>query len=421
MQFFETTPIGRILNRFSNDIYKIDEVIPRTFSMFFRNCVSVTFVMVVISTSTPAFVLLILPFALLYMYIQRYYLRTSRELKRLESITRSPIYSHFQESLGGISTIRAYEQSDRFTRENEWRVDLNVRAYFPLVSANRWLAVRLEFIGSLIIFSAASLSIVSLLTTGMSAGLVGLAMSYALQTTQALNWIVRQTVEVETNIVSVERVLEYSHLQPEAPEIIRNNRPDAKWPSKGGVTFNNYSARYREGLPLVLKNINVSVKPKEKIGSPSPVILNWVNRVVVGRTGAGKSSLTLALFRIIEPASGHITIDGLNSSHIGLDDLRTRLAIIPQDSQVFEGTLRQNLDPAAIHDDVELWKALELAHLKDHVKSMEGGLNAKITEGGGNLSSGQRNLMCLARALLTPSRILVLDEGITFPHNFGRG
>ena len=277
MQFFETTPIGRILNRFSNDIYKIDEVIPRTFSMFFRNCVQVTFVMVVISTSTPAFVILILPFALLYMYIQRYYLRTSRELKRLESITRSPIYSHFQESLGGISTIRAYEQSDRFTKENEWRVDLNVRAYFPLVSANRWLAVRLEFIGSLIIFSAASLSIVSLLTTGMSAGLVGLAMSYALQTTQALNWIVRQTVEVETNIVSVERVLEYSHLKPEAPEIIRNNRPDAKWPGKGGVIFNNYSTRYREGLPLVLKNINVAIKPKEKIGSivPSRCLVNW--------------------------------------------------------------------------------------------------------------------------------------------------
>jgi ATP-binding cassette, subfamily C (CFTR/MRP), member 1 len=269
MQFFETTPIGRILNRFSNDIYKIDEVLPRTFSMFFRNCVQVMFVVVVISMSTPAFVLLIPPFALIYYYIQRYYLRTSRELKRLESVTRSPVYSHFQESLGGISTIRAYEQTDRFMKENEWRIDLNLRAYFPLVSANRWLAVRLEFIGSLIIFSAASLSIFSLLTSGMSAGLVGLAMSYALQTTQALNWIVRQTVEVETNIVSVERVLEYSYLPPEAPEIIRNNRPDAKWPSRGAVVFKNYSTRYREGLPLVLKNINFEVKPKEKVGSMS--------------------------------------------------------------------------------------------------------------------------------------------------------
>jgi len=276
MQFFETTPVGRILNRFSNDIYKIDEVIPRTFSMFFRNTVQVAFVMVVISTSTPAFVVLILPFAGIYYYIQRYYLATSRELKRLESITRSPVYSHFQESLGGISTIRAYEQMDRFMRENEWRIDINTRAYFPLISANRWLAVRLEFIGSLIIFSAASLSIVSLFTTGISAGLVGLAMSYALQTTQALNWIVRQTVEVETNIVSVERVLEYSRLPSEAPEIVRNHRPDSKWPSRGGVSFNNYSTRYRDGLPLVLKNITFQVKPREKVGStPSPPF-QWV-------------------------------------------------------------------------------------------------------------------------------------------------
>jgi len=276
MQFFETTPVGRILNRFSNDIYKIDEVIPRTFSMFFRNTVQVAFVMVVISTSTPAFVVLILPFAGIYYYIQRYYLATSRELKRLESITRSPVYSHFQESLGGISTIRAYEQMDRFMRENEWRIDINIRAYFPLISANRWLAVRLEFIGSLIIFSAASLSIVSLFTTGISAGLVGLAMSYALQTTQALNWIVRQTVEVETNIVSVERVLEYSRLPSEAPEIVRNHRPDSKWPSRGGVSFNNYSTRYRDGLPLVLKNITFQVKPREKVGStPSPPF-QWV-------------------------------------------------------------------------------------------------------------------------------------------------
>ena len=241
--------------------------------MFFRNIVQVTFVMIVISSSTPTFVVLILPFAGIYYYIQRYYLRTSRELKRLESVTRSPVYSHFQESLGGISTIRAYEQEDRFIHENTWRIDFNTRAYFPLVSANRWLAVRLEFIGSLIIFFSASLSIFSLVTSGISAGLVGLAMSYALQTTQSLNWIVRQTVEVETNIVSVERVLEYAHLPSEAPNIIRNNRPDAKWPSKGAVTFNNYSTRYREGLPLVLKNINVHVKPKEKVGSTVHIVL----------------------------------------------------------------------------------------------------------------------------------------------------
>ncbi|KAK3067447.1 ATP-binding cassette glutathione S-conjugate transporter ycf1, partial [Coniosporium uncinatum] len=291
------------------------------------------FTLAVISASTPIFIALIVPLAALYLYIQRYYLRTSRELKRLDSISRSPIYAHFQESLSGISTIRAYRQQKRFSMENEWRVDAQLRAYFPSINANRWLAVRLEFLGSIIILGAAGFAIISVSTgSGLSAGLVGLAMSYALQITQSLNWIVRQTVEVETNIVSVERVLEYARLPSEAPEIISKNRPPISWPSQGGVAFNNYSTRYRQGLDLVLKNINLSFKPHEKIG-------------VVGRTGAGKSSLTLALFRIIEPVEGNIGIDDLNTSTIGLLDLRRRLAIIPQDAALFEGTIRDNLDP----------------------------------------------------------------------------
>ena len=250
--------------------------------------------MAIITASTPIFIALVLPLGAVYLYIQRYYLRTSRELKRLDSISRSPIYAHFQESLGGITTIRAYRQQKRFALENEWRVDANLRAYFPSINANRWLAVRLEFIGSFIILAAASFAIISVSTgTGLSAGMVGLAMSYALQITQSLNWIVRQTVEVETNIVSVERVLEYARLPSEAPEIISKHRPNISWPAQGAVSFNDYSARYRPGLQLVLKNVNLSINAHEKIG-------------VVGRTGAGKSSLTLALFRIIEPASGNI-------------------------------------------------------------------------------------------------------------------
>ncbi|KAH0407181.1 ATP-binding cassette glutathione S-conjugate transporter, partial [Aureobasidium melanogenum] len=333
MTFFETTPAGRILNRFSSDIYRIDEVLARTFNMLFVNSARALFTLVVISTSTPAFIALIVPLGGVYLYIQRYYLRTSRELKRLDSISRSPVYAHFQESLSGISTIRAYQQSKRFAMENEWRVDANLRAYFPSINANRWLAVRLEFIGSVIILAAAGFAIISVSTgSHLSAGIVGLAMSYALQITQSLNWIVRQTVEVETNIVSVERVLEYARLPSEAPEIISKHRPPVSWPSKGAVSFNNYSTRYREGLDLVLKNVNLSIKSHEKIG-------------VVGRTGAGKSSLTLALFRIIEPTEGDITIDDLSTSSIGLLDLRRRLAIIPQDAALFEGTIRDNLDP----------------------------------------------------------------------------
>ena len=195
--------------------------------------------------STPAFIALILPLAAVYLYIQRYYLRTSRELKRLDSVSRSPIYAHFQESLGGITTIRAYRQQDRFALENEWRVDANLRAYYPSISANRWLAVRLEFIGSFIILAAAGFAIVSVATgSNLSAGMVGLAMSYALQITQSLNWIVRQTVEVETNIVSVERVLEYARLPSEAPEVISKNRPKINWPAHGSIDFKDYSTRY---------------------------------------------------------------------------------------------------------------------------------------------------------------------------------
>ncbi|KAL2426438.1 Metal resistance protein YCF1 [Exophiala dermatitidis] len=398
MSFFDTTPVGRILNRFSSDIYRVDEVIARTFNMLFVNTARALFTIGVIAAGTPIFLVLVIPLGAVYIVYQKYYLRTSRELKRLDSVSRSPIYAHFQETLGGVSTIRAYRQQIRFLLENEWRMDANLRAYFPSISANRWLAVRLEFIGSVIILAAAIFAIVTVTTGGgLSAGMVGLAMSYALQITQSLNWIVRQTVEVETNIVSVERVLEYANLPSEAPEVIFKSRPSIGWPAHGQITFKDYSTRYREGLDLVLRDINLSIKPREKIG-------------VVGRTGAGKSSLTMALFRIIEPVTGHISIDGLNTSTIGLLDLRRRLAIIPQDAALFTGTIRDNLDPRHVHDDTELWSVLEHARLKEYVSSMPGQLDAEIHEAGSNLSQGQRQLVSLARALLTPSNILVLDE-----------
>ena len=398
MSFFETTPSGRILNRFSSDIYKIDEVLARSFNALFGNLARALFTLAMISASTPIFTALIIPLGLLYLWFQRYYLRTSRELKRLDSVSRSPIYAHFQDSLSGMSTIRSYRQTKRFSQENEWRVDANIRAFFPSISSNRWLAIRLEFIGSIIIFAAAGFSIISVSSgSGLSAGWVGLAMSYALQITAALNWIVRQTVEVETNIVCVERVLEYARLPSEAPEVVSKNRPPNSWPSQGALSFNNYSTRYRPGLDLVLRNISLSINSHEKIG-------------VVGRTGAGKSSLTLGLFRIIEPTEGNVSIDGLNTSAIGLLDLRGRIAIIPQDAALFEGTVRDNLDPGRIHDDTELWSALEHSRLRDHISSMRGQLDAQIHEGGSNLSQGQRQLVSLARALLTPTNVLVLDE-----------
>lgn len=406
MSFFETTPIGRILNRFSNDIYKVDEILGRVFGMFFSNSTKVLFTIIVICFSTWQFIFLILPLGVLYVYYQQYYLKTSRELRRLDSVSRSPIFANFQESLNGVSLIRAYGQEERFKFMNESRVDRNMSAYHPAINANRWLAVRLEFLGSIIILGAAGLSILTLKSGHLSAGLVGLSVSYALQVTQSLNWIVRMTVEVETNIVSVERILEYSQLTPEAPEVIEDNRPNKSWPESGKITFNNYSTKYRPELDLVLKNIDLTINPREKVG-------------IVGRTGAGKSSLTLALFRIIESFQGNISIDNVDTSSIGLSDLRHKLSIIPQDSQVFEGTIKSNLDPTDVFTSDQIWKALELSHLKEHVLKMyeenedEGvatALDVKLSEGGSNLSVGQRQLMCLARALLIPSHILVLDE-----------
>ncbi|VEU22972.1 DEKNAAC104181 [Brettanomyces naardenensis] len=409
MEFFETTPIGRILNRFSNDIYKIDETLFRVFNSFFSTTVKVFFTILVIVFSTWEFVFFIIPLAFIYRYYQKYYLASSRELRRLDSVSRSPIFAHFEETLTGVATIRAYNQIKRFIFLNQYKMDTNMSAYHPSVSANRWLAVRLEFLGSMIILSASGLLIITLRSGHVTPGLVGLSVSYALQVTQSLNWIVRMTVDIESNIVSVERVLEYSHLTPEAPEIIKDCRPATNWPFNGAISFDQYSARYRPELDLVLKDISISIGKKEKIG-------------IVGRTGAGKSSLTLAIFRIIEAAGGHITIDGVNTSKIGLFDLRSRLSIIPQDSQIFQGTIRSNLDPTDRYSDEDLLNALRLSHLEKHVQQMYEEIKDKSTvkynpllvrlsEGGSNLSVGQRQLTCLARALCKKdSKILVLDE-----------
>ena len=398
MSFFETTPIGRILNRFSNDIYKVDEILGRTFAQFFANVVKVSFTIVVICMATWQFIFIVLPLSVLYIYYQQYYLRTSRELRRLDSVTRSPIYAHFQETLGGLTTIRGYSQQNRFVHINQTRVDNNMSAFYPSVNANRWLAFRLEFIGSVIILAASMLAVIRLGNGTLTAGMIGLSLSFALQITQSLNWIVRMTVEVETNIVSVERIKEYAELKSEAPYIIKDHRPPASWPESGEIKFVNYSTRYRPELELILKDIDLHIHPKEKIG-------------IVGRTGAGKSSLTLALFRIIEAASGHIVIDGIPIDSIGLADLRHGLSIIPQDSQIFEGTVRENIDPTNRYTDEEIWNALALSHLKDHILGMgSNGLETMLTEGGSNLSVGQRQLMCLARALLISSNILILDE-----------
>ncbi|XP_069125383.1 multidrug resistance-associated protein 1-like [Argopecten irradians] len=395
IQFFDTTPLGRIMNRFSKDIDTIDTMIPRICESWLHCLLRVVSVPLIIAYSTPLFLTVLLPLGIFYFIVQRFYVSTSRQLKRLESVSRSPIYSHFGETVTGVTTIRAYRQQDRFITESESKVDENNICYFPSIVANRWLAIRLEFVANCIVFFAALFAVIG--RNDLSAGLVGLSITYALNVTQTLNWLVRMTCELETNIVAVERVKEYSETPTEAAWEIEDKKPDPRWPDTGKVTFDNYGTRYREGLDLVLKGISCDVQPGEKVG-------------IVGRTGAGKSSLTLALFRIIEKAQGSIIIDGTDISSLGLHDLRSKITIIPQEPVLFSGTLKMNLDPFEQYSDADLWRALEHAHLKNFVKELPTGLMHECSEGGENLSVGQRQLVCLARALLRKTKILVLDE-----------
>ncbi|XP_059046551.1 multidrug resistance-associated protein 1 isoform X3 [Achroia grisella] len=394
LQFFEVTPVGRILSRFSKDIDVVDTSLPWQCSDVIFCTFEVLGTLFVISYSTPIFLAMIVPIGVVYYIIQRFYVATSRQLKRLESVSRSPIYSHFGESITGASTIRAYSVTQRFINESERGVDHNQSCYYPSCIANRWLAVRLEMIGNLIIFFAALLAV--LYQESIKPGLVGLSISYALQITQTLNWLVRMTSEVETNIVAVERIKEYAETQQEAPWTISGTGPGSTWPETGALQLERLSLGYRAEEPA-LRDLTCVVPPRDKLA-------------IVGRTGAGKSTLTLGLFRIVEAMSGKILIDGIDISTIGLHQLRSRITIIPQDPVLFSGTLRMNLDPFDVYTDEQLWQSLEHAHLKNFVKGLASGLLHEISEGGENLSVGQRQLVCLARALLRKTPLLVLDE-----------
>ncbi|CCL99693.1 uncharacterized protein FIBRA_01714 [Fibroporia radiculosa] len=344
LSFFELTPTGRILNLFSRDTYVVDQIIARVVQNTVRTTCVTAMIVVVIGYSFPLFLVAVPPLAWFYMRVMVYYLSTSRELKRFDAVSRSPIFAWFSESLNGLSTIRAFNQQQVFIMNNENRVDRNQICYLPSISVNRWLAVRLEFVGATIIFLAASLALVALITTGVDAGLVGFVLSYALNTTGSLNWLVRSASEVEQNIVSVERILHYIELQPEAPAEVLGVVPES-WPSKGEIEFRQYCARYRPELDLALRDISIKINHREKIG-------------ICGRTGSGKSTLLLTLFRIIEPASGTIFIDGVDITKVGLHDLRSAISIVPQSPDLFEGTIRENVDPTGEHQDADLWVAL---------------------------------------------------------------
>ncbi|KAJ3015528.1 UNVERIFIED_CONTAM: hypothetical protein HDU68_012690 [Siphonaria sp. JEL0065] len=395
--FFDTNPLGRVLNRFSRDQDVIDNTLPDAVRMFFISfgmAIS-TFCLVTYATS-GWFLLALAPLMGAYYWVQAMYRATARELKRLDALTRSPLYSHINESMTGVNTIKAYREQTRFLRKTDTLIDQNNTPYYLQQIGARWLGMRLEYIGNTLVLVTSIFGVASRST--ISPALLGLALSYVLQTTQLLQMCIRQYTEVEVQLVSIERMHHYAtKVETEAAGIIEGSRPPPQWPHSGVVEFQSVSMRYQPELPLVLKNVSIVTEKHEKIG-------------VVGRTGSGKSSLMLSLFRMVEPESGQIVIDGIPTTSIGLKDLRSRLSIIPQDPILFSGTVRLNLDPFLEHEDNDLWVALESSGLKDAVSEMEGGLDAVVNAGGDNLSVGQRQLMCLSRAILRKSAVVVLDE-----------
>ncbi|GJP66070.1 hypothetical protein CLOP_g22972 [Closterium sp. NIES-67] len=398
MAFFDSTPAGRVLSRASTDQATVDLDLPFRFGTVLSLVFQLLGILTVTSLITWPVLFAIVPLAYFYFSYQEYYLTTSRELSRLDGITKSPIIEHFSESLAGAAVIRAFAQEPRFARNSAARVDANTRVAWCSRAAVEWLGFRLELLGSLLLcFSALMLTLLP--ASVVSPGLAGMSLSYGLALSQGLFFVVWAWCGLENQMVSVERILQFSHpaVPSEAPLVVHSHRPSGDWPQHGRVEFDNLQVQYRPDLPMVLKGVTLTIQGGHKVG-------------IVGRTGSGKSTLVAALFRLVEPASGRVLIDDVDIGSIGLGDLRGRLAIIPQDPTLFQGPIRMNLDPAGEYSDAQIWEALDRCQLGDTVRGMEAKLEAQVVEGGENWSVGQRQLFCLGRALLKNSRILVLDE-----------
>ncbi|KAH9068491.1 ABC transporter [Lactarius deliciosus] len=418
MSFFETTPVGRIMNRFSKDIDTIDNMLADSFRTLINTISSVLAAVILISILLPWFLIAVAVVSVLYAVAFVFYRASAREMKRLDAILRSSLYSHFSETLSGIATIRAYGEEQRFFNENRDRVNVENRAYWMTVTNQRWLGIRIDLLGTLLILAVAILTVATRFS--VSPAQTGVALSYILYVQLSFSYMARQLAEVENDMNSVERIVYYARdLEQEPRHEIPGHKPPAPWPSNGKLEINEAVLKYRPELPLVLKGLTMSVEGGEKIG-------------IVGRTGAGKSSIMIALFRIVELVSGSIKIDGVDISKLGLNDVRNAISIIPQDPILFSGTLRSNLDPFGQHDDARLWDALRRSYLVEDSKSIslvkpeidEENIGTRVTtpraprftldssieDEGSNLSIGQRSLVSLARALVKDSKILILDE-----------
>ncbi|KAJ1419431.1 P-loop containing nucleoside triphosphate hydrolase protein [Ochromonadaceae sp. CCMP2298] len=396
--FFDVTPTGRVLNRFSSDLQKIDEEIAQSMSQGLNSLANVLGAVGAVAGATKGtFLVLVPPVAFFYRSVQKYFTGTNTAVSRLEAISRSPIYADFSQALSGMTTIRAYADSERFINGLEDGVDSNSVANMTQQAASQWLAIRLDLIGASISFFIAVLAVA--VPGFIPPGSLGLALSYSFQLTSYLKFLVRMVATIESQMNAVERVKYYmDNIEEEGSDKV--SLPDGDipedWPSKGVVTAVGLQMRYRDG-PLVLKGVDFNVKGGEKVG-------------LAGRTGSGKSSLMVGLFRIQELAEGSIFIDGLDTSKIPLRLLRSKLGIIPQEPVMFSASVRFNLDPFSEHSDAKIWEVLSSINMKEHILTMPGKLSEEVAEGGSNFSAGQRQLVCIARALLRNPKILILDE-----------
>ncbi|XP_042483594.1 ABC transporter C family member 5-like [Macadamia integrifolia] len=396
MSFFDSTPAGRILNRVSVDQSVVDLDIPFRLGGFAATTIQLLGIVGVMTKVTWQVLLLVVPLAIACLWMQKYYMASSRELVRIVSIQKSPIIHLFGESIAGAATIRGFGQEKRFMKRNLYLLDCFARPFFCSLSAIEWLCLRMELL-STFVFAFCMTLLVSFPHGSIDPSMAGLAVTYGLNLNARLSRWILSFCKLENKIISIERIHQYCQIPSEAPAIIEDSRPPSSWPENGAIELIDLKVRYKENLPVVLHGVTCTFPGGKKIG-------------IVGRTGSGKSTLIQALFRLIEPESGRIIIDSIDISTIGLHDLRGRLSIIPQDPTLFEGTIRNNLDPLEEHSDHEIWQALDKSQLGDVIRQKEQKLDTPVLENGDNWSVGQRQLVSLGRALLKQARILVLDE-----------
>ncbi|CAL8071482.1 unnamed protein product [Orchesella dallaii] len=400
VRFFESTPIGRIINRFSSDVAVVDRklcISMQRFLQFVFLCISAIVVNAIVNAW---FLLLAIPIVAIYYYIQRFYRFSSRELQRIQAISRGPIYSHFHETLEGLSTIRAFREQKRFTNQMLVRLDSHNKADMFINVGNRWLSISLDYLGGVIVFLATLAAVISshVYPEAVTASMVGLAINYTLLVPVYLNWVVKFLAEVEMFMNSVDRIDRYAELEIEDYDgVLPPDSLPPNWPTSGQVKFENVSVQYGPDRPVIISGLSVDVTEKQKVG-------------ICGRSGSGKSSLLMALFRISDVKNGRILIDGVNIHEIPLLKLRSSFSIIPQENILFSGTLRFNLDPEGKVPDIDIWSALELCQMKEAVMEMPGQLDADIKYGGESFSAGEKQLLALARAILHKSKVVIMDE-----------